>query len=154
MPGLTEVFKLGPITYPVGATIAGGQLVMPGSGGTAGKVIVATADTLACLGVALTDAAVEPSVPTTPSVAIDIHIPRGHVAVAHIGVFRLVAAGAIAFGDYVGVATGGVVKTVAAAGSSFSQAEVNANTRGIIGVCVEPGGIADTVAGKIRLRLA
>jgi hypothetical protein len=154
MPGIVEFMKLGPITYPVGATITGGQLVMPGSGGTAGKVIVATDNALTCLGLALTDAAVEPTIPTAPSVTIDVHIPRGHVAVAHIGVFRLVATGAIAFGDFVGCAANGTVKTIAAAGGAYSQTEVNANTRGIIGQCVEPGGIANTVAGKIRLMLA
>jgi len=154
MGGIVEVFKHGPITYPVGAAITGGQFVMPGSGGTAGKVIPATADTLTALGLALTDAAPEPSVPTASSLAIDIHIPRGDVAVAHHGVFRIKAVGAIAFGAYVSVATGGLVKTLAAAGATYDEDEVNFNTRGVVGICVEPLGIADTARGKIRLKLS
>lgn len=153
MGGIVTVFEHGPITYPVGVAITGGQLVMPGSGGTAGKVIVATDGALTVLGVAKTDAAPEPSVPTTPSLAIDVHIPRGDVAVIHHGAVRLTAAGAINFGDLVGAAANGTVKTIAAAGGAYSQSEINANTRGIIGVCIDVAGIADTAKGLILLRL-
>lgn len=154
MAGVVTKFEFGPITYPVGAAVTGGQFVMPGSGGTAGTVIPATNGALTVLGVAKTDAAPEPSVPTTPSVAIDVHIPRGTVAVAHIGAFYFVANGAIAFGDLVACAGGNEVKTVAAAGATYAQAEVNNNDRSIVGVCISTAGAADDADVLIQLRLA
>lgn len=154
MPGIVTRFETGPQTFPVGVAITGGQLVQPGSGGTAGTVIVGTDDSLTILGVAKTDAAPEPEIATSGSLSIDIHIPRGHVAVDHLGVAKLTAAGAIAFGDFVGAAADGAVKTVAAVSGSYVQAEINANTRGIVGKCVATAGIADGARGDIRLMLA
>jgi len=153
MPGVVTRFEIGPITFPVGVVVTGGQLLQPGSGATAGQLIIGTDGSLTIFGVAKTDAAPEPAVATTPSQNLDIHIPRGHVAVAHIGSFDLTATGAIAFGDYVGAAANGTVKTIAAAGAAFVQAEINNNTRGIIGRCIATAGIANGVRGLIRLSI-
>lgn len=154
MGGIVEVFKLGPISFPVGEPIIGGQLVQPGTAGTAGTVVVALEDSLTVLGVALADADEEPAVQTTPSTQLTVHNLRGTVAVAHVGVFKLTASGAIAFGDYVVVGANGTVKVAPAISGTPTQAEIQANTKGIVGQCVEVGGIADTERGKIKLRLA
>lgn len=152
MPDVVAHKRFGPDTFVVNATVDGGQLVEPDTGGL---VKVCTADSLKCLGVALFRA--EPAATTGvdtvygyPRVGMDV--PRSELSVASTGTFKLTASGTINFGDLVVPAASGAVKALANAGAAYVQAEANA-TRAIVGVCVEPLGIASGQTGRIRLKL-
>lgn len=145
MPGVTRRFERGPITYPAGEAITGGQLVVPGTAGTAGTVVVAGADAADVLGVATTDAGPEPTragtsggYPTYNEVAL----PQ-HVAVDGFGtVYPLTCAGAVAFGAKVKAAANGQVVEWDSAADGVEL---------IVGQCVETGGVASGAKGLIRI---
>lgn len=130
-------FKKGPLTLIAGATILEDQIVVPGSGGTAGKAIVAGADATNALGVARVGAVAAGTDPV--GVTVDVlgnpimstaGITDEFAAERH-GVFRLRARGTIAFGDKIKCgATGGVVKWVP--GTDLAETK--------IGQCVDPAG--------------
>lgn len=150
MPGITPVFKDGsPLTYSAttianGGNIKGGMLVEPD--GSTGRIKPATAGTTKCLGVAMNDMAASDyaTADTTDTwgntIANMNPFPPNEGAVAYKGVFRLKAAGAIAFGDLVQCAANGEVVTIGA--GAFGT---------VIGRCVEPAGIANGARGKILL---
>lgn len=145
--------RFGPQTYEVNVTVDGGQLVEPDTGG---KIKPCTADSLKCIGVALYRA--EPSSTTGVDTTygyprVGMEVPRSEVAVAVTGVFKLTASGAINFGDLVVPAAAGAVKTLAAAGGAYVQAEANAS-RAVVGKCIEPLGISGGATGRILLMLA
>lgn len=143
----------GPDTYVVSALIDGGVLVEP-DGAAPGKVKAATAGTTKCLGVTLYSAAPSGSIQGTTTygeVVIDMSTLQEEVAVAWQGTYKLKATGAIAFGDKVVVAAAGTVATVAAV-TTPTPADVT-SSRAIVGVCVEPLGIASGSTGLIRLNL-
>lgn len=152
MPEVVAVQRFGPHTFEVNVTVDGGQLVEPDTGG---KIKPCTADSLKCLGVALYRG--EPSsttgVDTTygyPRIGMDV--PQPMIAVADTGVFKLTASGAINFGDLVVPAAAGAVKALANAGAAYVQGEANA-TRAIVGMCIEPLGIAGGQVGQIKLKI-
>src|SRR5689334_7197217 len=146
MPGVIPAYDRGPVTYEVNATVAGGQLVMPDTGG---KIKPATTGAVSCLGVATTDAVpvgtsqTQTVVGTTSSDLMASPISQ-YVAVAMKGVWSLTAQGAINFGDRVIVGTTSV--TVAAAGAT-------PDARTVVGYCVEPLGISNGAKGLIELTL-
>lgn len=128
-----------PITYPVGAAIAAGQLAKAGSGGTAGQAIVATANA-AALGVATT-----PGLPagasntnTSPSgyPAFEASpMPESSIAFARSDAYYLLATGTIGFLDFVKCgAAGSVVKWDPTADALIPQVgqciDVNGGTNG------------------------
>lgn len=158
MAGIRPVQEKGPLTFLAttlanGGLIKGGQLVEPDA--ATGKIKVAGVASAAVLGVATGDAS--PSDHTNANTTddwgnpvVNAQYPPNEVAVAYQGVWRLTAAGAINFGDFVVAAANGAVAAVAAAGATYAAAEIN-NTRSIVGRCVEPGGIAAGATGKILL---
>lgn len=128
-------FKKGPLTYLAGVLIAERQLVVPGSGGTAGKAIVAGAGATNCLGMARTaalPAGTDPTFTTTGGFpAIDLSQVTDEFPVERHGVQRLLARGTIAWGDKIKCgATGGVVKWIP--GTDLAETK--------IGQCVDPAG--------------
>lgn len=128
----------GPITYPVGAAVASGQVVTGGSGGTAGTMIPGT---LNCqpAGIATTSAAPAGTQSGTdpwgrPLFYTDM--PDTSVAVARKGAFYLAALGTIAFLDFVKAgANGGVLK--------WDPAADQANAK--VGQCIDTDGATNGV---------
>lgn len=135
MSGNYPVTRSGPDTYTVSATVTGGQLVMFDSG-NAGMVKPTTGVVAGVLGMAINDAVPAGSGSNT---AFGTAPPTTSVAYGPCTA-KLVASGAIAFGDLVTAAASGAVATIGAA--TFDKA---------IGRCVEPLGIASAAKGRIRL---
>jgi hypothetical protein len=137
MPGAHRFTQFGPDTYEVSAPVTGGQLVEPD--GTTGKVKPASANTLHCLGVALTDA--EP-VGTNPTSPLNISWAQPQVAVGYgPGTYDLVFAGAVNFGQLVVAANNGQVDLAPDDASGYT----------IVGRCVQPGNVAAGGVGRVRL---
>lgn len=141
-------FEKGPITFQVGAPVAVGQLGMPGSGGTAGLVIPASAGITTCLGVATTDGlpAGTSNVSTTPEgwPILNVGLADENVAFARHGVYKLQASGAFGFGDHVKTgANGTVVRWVP--GTDLAELQV--------GQCVDPAGGVSGSGSYIDLNL-
>lgn len=140
MPEVVAIQKHGPETYEVSATVDGGMLVAPSSGGKIAHNAVAAATNW--LGVSLYRA--EPSSTTgedtvygSPRIGLDV--PRPEVAVAYTGTFKLLASEALNFGDVVyPSATAGAVQKTTTTGRA-------------VGIVVETGGIANAARGKVRL---
>jgi|SRR4051812_17364119 hypothetical protein len=145
MSGIKPVLEFGPLTFSANVNVNGGQLVEPDAG-KPGFIKPATAGTIHCLGVAIGDAA---GLPTPNQNGTDAwgnptymaQLPPNEVAVAVHGVFRLLASGAIAFGDYVITGANGVVVSGGA----------TPNPLQVVGRCVDPAGIADGARGKVLL---
>jgi hypothetical protein len=133
MSGVYPVTQHGPDTYTVSATVTGGQLVMVD--GSTGMVKPTTGVVSNILGVALTDGA-----PAGSGADNDFTTPPTTISVAYVPcTVKVKATGAIAFGDLVTSAAAGTVSTIAS--GTFAQD---------IGICVEPGGIADGALGRVR----
>jgi hypothetical protein len=134
---------MGPETFEAGVSLVGGQLVKPGSGGTAGKVIPVVAGDTTWLGVAAYDA--EPATATGvdtvwaggyPRIGADV--PRPEVAVIWHGTPKIKFTGAANFGDLVYPAANGTVSTTVAAGR-------------VVGQVVDPAGVSSGALGRVRL---
>jgi hypothetical protein len=146
MAGIRPVLESGPLSFSANVNISGGQMVEPDSS-KPGFIKPATVNTVHCLGVAISDAAGLPAPNQSSTDAWGnptylAQVPPNEVAVAYEGVWRIVADGAIAFGDWVAVGAAGAVKTADPA---------TADPFTIVGLCVDPAGIATGVRGKIRL---
>lgn len=138
MAEVVPVYKDGPETYVVNVTVDGGQLVQPDTGG---KIKPAVVDSTSWLGVALYRA--EPDGTTGEDTVygqprVDYGVPRSEVAVATTGVFKLLAAAALNFGDIVYCAAAGAVQKATTTGRA-------------VGIVVETAGIANGARGKVRL---
>lgn len=143
MPGAHRTLQFGPATYEVSAAVKGGQLVTVD--GTTGKVKPTTGTSDKVLGVALSDAQASG---TNPSDPLNVAWPQKLVAVGYgPGEYRLVAADAVSFGDFVVAAADGEV-----AKYDPSPDPGAAHTADmIVGKCTEPGNIAADGTGRIRL---
>lgn len=147
MPGAHMNLRLGPATYEVSVAVAGGQLVEPDS--TTGKVKPATANSVAVLGVALSDAQPAGSDPTNP---LNISWAQPQVAVAYGPCdIDVTYTGAAAFGALLVAGAAGAVSPIAAV-TTPTAGDVTA-TRGVVGICTEPGGMAAAGVGRMRLRV-
>lgn len=140
-------FQRGPITRQVYETVAAGQVLKAGTGGTAGKVGVATLNATP-IGVATTPGmlASVSNVGTGPDgySTTDVSMPSDYVACARRGMFYLLANGTIADGDFVKCgATGGIVK--------WDPATDQANPQ--LGQCVDPDGATNGLAVLIDLNI-
>lgn len=134
MAGSYPTLQLGPASYKVNATVAGGQLVEPDS--TTGKIKPCTAASTKCLGMAMTDAK-----PAGSGTNLDFSTAQPSVAVCYgPAEVILTAGGAIAFGAQVIAGAAGVVVTIGS--GTFDQ---------VVGRCTEPGGIGSGLTGRIRL---
>jgi hypothetical protein len=143
MAAVVPYNTLGPDTYDANVLIPGAVLVEPDA--TTGKVKVATAATVKCLGVALYSAAPQGSIQGATAygeVVIDMSTLQTELAVGWQGTYKLKATGAIAFGDPVICAANGTVASAAAPAAGTQ-----------VGRCVEPLGIAGGAIGLIRLSL-
>lgn len=135
----------GPETYFVRAAVDGGQLVQAHLASK--KVEPAAAGSALVLGVALYPAA--PAGTTGGSgttfggnPTFDNSSLQEEVAVAFTGVFKLKAASAINWGDFLQAGAAGTVAPIGAAAATL-----------IVAQCVDPDGIAAGAWGFCRLRL-
>lgn len=153
MPGIRPVFEKGsPLTFGATTVANGGNMkagIMVEPDGTTGKIKPATAGTVKCLGVLVTNTAASNYGVTDGADAWDNPvIDNSHqypvqAAVAASGVWKLKVTGAVAFGQRVKCgANGSIVPDSAGGAATLGQ---------LIGQCVEPGGIADGARGRIRL---
>jgi hypothetical protein len=121
MAAVTEYhYPADKLTYKAAAAITGGNMVA--ANGNNREVVVAGADSVACMGMAMVDAA---------SGAL--------VSVASKGVWPIKAAGAINAGDRVKCAAAGAVAAIAADG----------DPRLVVGIALED--IANGVSGRVKL---
>lgn len=147
MTVVQEKLRFGPATYQVTDTATGANAIDGGLlvefDGTTGKIKQAVVDSTKWLGVALYPGA--PANSTTgadttqgyPTMVID-DIPK-EVAVAWTGVFPLLAtAAALAQGDLVYCGANGKIQKATTTGR-------------VVGIVVEPGGIAANGRGLVRL---
>lgn len=135
MAGVPVRLRLGPDTFQVSATVTGGQLVVPTSGG---KVGPAGAGALTVLGVALNDAKAAGSDTDT-----DFSTVRPDVAVAYgPAEVKVTYAGAAAFGVKLKPAASGQV-TPWITGTDDPQM--------IVGICTERAGVGSGAKGFMRL---
>ncbi len=146
MPGVLPVYDRGPVTFEVNATVAGGQLVEPDTGG---RIKAAASGSALVLGVACTDAiaAATSQVPTIPGVSVALNLSpiSQYVAVASEGVWILTTTLAVTFGARVKVgATAGTV-------SPWISGTDAANL--IVGICYEPLGVGAAGTGQFKLTL-
>lgn len=143
MAGIYPKNLHGPLTYTASAVVLGGQLVTVNPT-VAGTVRPAGAAETIILGVANADArpyVESEAYPTTVygAQSMDASVPGDVVSVGHIGVYRLQASGAVAFGALVQPAAEGRV-------ASHSGGQV-------VGRCVEASGIASGERGAVLLML-
>jgi hypothetical protein len=147
MTVVQEKLRFGPATYQVTDTATGANAIDGGLlvefDGITGKIKQAVVDSTKWLGVALYPGAptnVTDGTPTTqgyPVMVID-DIPK-EVAVAWTGVFPLLATNAVlAQGDLVYCGANGKIQKATTTGR-------------VVGIVVEPGGIAANGRGLVRL---
>jgi hypothetical protein len=136
-------FDQGPVTFTALATIVGGQLV----DGAAGGVQPAAAASNVCVGIATTDAipAATSQAPTIPGITTAINaapIPP-YVAVANSGVWPVTYAAVATFGQ----------RLVTAANGQVTPAAATPDARQVVGICMEPAGVAGGAVGATLLLL-
>lgn len=134
-------FDSGPVTFTALATIVGGQLV----DGAVGGVQPSAAGSNAVVGVATTDAipAGTSQAPTIPGVSVAVNaapIPP-YVAVANNGVWPLTYAASATFGQ----------RLITAANGQVTPAAATPDARQVIGICMEPAGVALGAVGATLL---
>jgi hypothetical protein len=129
---VTPRFAAGPVTFTVLSAVVGGQLV----DGAAGGVQPSAAGSFVCIGVATSDAiptttSQTPTVPGAP-VAVNLAPYPAQVAVAVKGVWPLTYAAAATFGQ----------RLVTAANGQVTPAGAAPDARSVVGICMEPAGVA------------
>jgi len=144
MSGVNPRYVQGPVTYQVVETVVGGQLVEARTGG---KVGVAAAGSVRCLGVATKDAT-----PTVAGTGTDVF---GNPTFALQMVTDQVAVGgsdAIYPVTYSANATFGD-RLVCTANGTVAPAGAAPDARTVVGVCAEPNGvvIATNVIGLAKI---
>lgn len=142
-------FKNAP-TGVAGAAISGGQLIQWGSGGTAGMLIPAVADSVTCVGVAQTDA--QPASNTLASGTtgygspfLDASVPISDVAYDGDGYFLLLAGATIAEG---------VPLKCGAAGTVVPWVDGTDAASRRVGRCFNVGGIANGSRGLCKIAIS
>jgi hypothetical protein len=143
MPSVIPRFDQGPVTFTALTAVTGGQLV----DAVAGGVQPAAAGSNICVGVATTDAipTATSQTPTVPGVPIAINaspIPP-YVAVANSGVWPLTYAAAATFGQ----------RLITAANGQVTPAAATPDARQVVGICMEPAGVALNGVGATLLLL-
>jgi hypothetical protein len=150
MASVTYTLQHGPDTFEVSAAVTGGQLVEVD--GTTGKVKPATAGSLKVLGVAATDAN-----PVGTDTDTNYANARPHVAVYYAPVdVKVTYGGAAAFGDRLIAGAAGTVVPYVATDVTASPTETLieggiSKVVQIVGICTEPGGVANGAKGRVRL---
>src|SRR6476661_9326588 len=140
MAGLRPHLEHGPETYLVAVDIVGGTFVEAGTAGNLGKVVKAAAGSTTVLGLAIGDAAATAGAVAGTTDAWGRNIsgqltPPNEVAVAYRGSWWLknTSGGLLAQGT----------RLIAAANGTFAAAGATPDARTIIGVVIEPDGIAN-----------
>lgn len=146
MAGLRVHLEHGPETHLVSTDLVGGTLVEVD--GVTGKVKPASAGSVVVLGLALGDAAA-----TAGAVATTTDTwgrptagglkPPNEVAVAYRGSWWIknTSGGTLAYG----------ARLIAGAGGTFVASGATPDARTIVGIVIEPAGIANNAEGRIRL---
>lgn len=144
MPGVIPRFEHGgPVTYTVNSAVKGGQMVQAVNP-TNGKVEVAGAASIRCLGIATKDARPAASASSTDSdgfpVVSTVEITP-NVAVGMRGIWPVTFAANAAFGDVL----------ICAANGQVTPAGATPDARTIVGRCVDPAGVLAGAVGLVRL---
>lgn len=144
MAGLRPHLQSGPETHLASVNIVGGTFVEPD--GVTGKVKPTVVNSTAVLGLAIGDAAATSGMQAVTQDAWGRNVggalnPPNEVSVAYRGSWWLKNAtgSALAYGARVYAAAGG---GLAASG-----------TGSVVGIVIEPGGIANNAEGRIRLTI-
>jgi hypothetical protein len=144
MAGLRPHLEHGPETHLVSTNIVGGTFVEPD--GVTGKVKPTVVNTATVLGLALGDAAATAGMQSVTQDAWGRNVggamnPPNEVAVAYRGSWWIknTTGGALAYGARVYAGAAGVM---AASG-----------TGSVVGIVIEPGGIANNAEGRVRLTI-
>lgn len=148
MAGLRPHLEHGPETHLVSTNLVGGTLVEVD--GVTGKVKPASAGSVVCLGLALGDAAATAGMVagTTDTWGRNVAgqlTPPNEVAVAYRGSWWIknTSGGTLAYGARL---ICGAAGTIAAAGAT-------PDARTIVGIVIEPAGIANNAEGRVRLTI-
>src|SRR3954464_166265 len=148
MSGLRPHLEQGPETHLVSTNLVGGTFVEPD--GVTGKVKPAGAGSVIALGVAIGDAAatagmVAGTVDTWGRNIAGQLTPPNEVAVAYRGSWWLknTSGGTLAYG----------ARLITAAAGAFAAAGATPDARTIVGIVIEPGGIANNAEGRVRLTI-
>lgn len=144
MTSVTEIFRHGPVTWEVTATVDGGQLLEATS---SGLVQPAASGSTTVVGVARTPA-VPAGVDNTSqtgygATVTDASQPTPHVAVAYTGVYRVTASANVAPGESVTSTGSGQVGP--ASGSTAANA--------IVGKCMDEKGITAGNRGLVLVQV-
>lgn len=144
MAGLRPHLEKGPETHLANVNIVGGTFVAPDA--ATGKVKPTVVNDATVLGLAIGDAssvggAVTPTADAWGRYTAGALLPPNEVAVAYSGSWWIKnsTGGALAYGARVFAGAAGVL---AASGTGPS-----------VGIVIEPGGIANTAEGRVRLTL-
>lgn len=134
MSAINPRYTDGPVSYPVSAVVAGGQLVAADQTVTSASTVTpAGAASLLCVGVALVDAA-----PAGTDSASDLAARPTETTVAHDVVVPVSYASAAKFGDLLKcAAAGAVTKWVHGTDTDFNT---------VVGRCLDANVSASTVA--------
>jgi hypothetical protein len=145
MTAVKPLYQEGPVTFTASVAVTGGQLVDAIAGGTVGP---SAAGSLVCVGVATTDAipASASQVPTVPGAPVSINAAPlpAQVAVANEGVWKLTYLSAATFGS----------RVICAANGQVAAAGATPDARTVVGVCVEPNGVAAGALGATMLSIS
>jgi hypothetical protein len=148
MSGLRPHLEHGPETHLVSTNLVGGTFVEVD--GVTGKVKPAGAGSVVCLGIALGDAAATAGMQAVTQDAWGRNYggglnPPNEVAVAYRGSWWLknTSGGTLAYG----------VRLITGAAGSFAAAGATPDARTVVGIVIEPGGIANNAEGRVRLTI-
>jgi hypothetical protein len=146
MTAVVPRFAEGPVTFPVIAAVTGGMLV----DGVAGGVQPSGAASNVCVGVAVTDAlpagtSQAPTVPgVPPGISVNLAPYPSSVAIANEGVWPLVYAAPATFGQ----------RLITAANGQVTPAGAAPDARQVVGICMEPAGVAAAGIGATLLDIS
>lgn len=148
MTAVKPRYERGPIPGVVFAPVSGGQMVAPGSGGTAAQVGPAALNAINCLGVSTLDALPvgTSNTGTTPEgyPILNTSLSSENTSIARHGTYPVQAGGSFAYGDKVKCgAAGTVVKWVDGTDTPGTK----------VGQCVDPNGGTNGSKSLIDLSL-
>jgi hypothetical protein len=145
MSGLRPHLEHGPETHLVSTNLVGGTLVE--NDGVTGKVKPSAVDSTKVLGLALGDAAATAGMQAVTQDAWGRNYggglnPPNEVAVAYRGSWWLKNTSGVAwtYGQRLYSGAAGIVQGVTTTGS-------------VVGICIEPGGVANNAEGRVRLTI-
>lgn len=145
MAGLRPHLEKGPETHLVSTNLVGGTLVEPD--GVTGKVKPSVLNSTAVLGLALGDAAATAGMQAVTQDAWGRNIggalnPPNEVAVAYRGSWWLknTSGTAWTYGQRLYSGAAGIAQGTTTTGS-------------VIGICIEPAGVANNAEGRVRLTI-